>query len=86
MLCYVTPLLLLSLIIQIHVFLLSRLLFQAIRERGPTEEEEEEEEDGTNTRRSKRVTKGKRFQFGKNERPVYQQVHIHAHIHNNDDV
>jgi hypothetical protein len=35
---------------------------------------EEEEEDSISLRRSKRVTKGKRFAFWKGERPVYNQV------------
>jgi centromere protein C len=42
----------------------------SVRRRGYVQEEEEEPEDGA-TRRSGRVTKGKRFAFWKNERPVY---------------
>ena len=43
------------------------------RERESDEDYEEEDEDGGPVRRSKRATKGKRFAFWKNERPVYQE-------------
>jgi hypothetical protein len=38
------------------------------------EEEESEKEREEGVRRSKRITKGKRFQFWKNERSVYVEV------------
>lgn len=51
--------------------------------RGSSEEEEEEQdsEEECGRRRSKRATKGQRFQFWKGERPIYEKgtlVEIHA--------
>lgn len=44
------------------------------------EEEEEREEEAGNVRRSRRAHRGQRFQFWKNERPVYQQGTLVGHL------
>lgn len=38
------------------------------------EDEQTAEEDGIPVRRSRRATKGVRFEFWKNERPIYEKV------------
>lgn len=48
-------------------------------QRAAMEEMPEEDDEDGRRRSSRRVTKGQRFQFWKNERPVYNKVSSHRH-------